>query len=178
MRGRQRGRGRESWADSELNVEPYTGFDPRTLGWWTELKSRAGCLTDCATQAPQNLKPFKYAYKEFPFPLSLLSSEGLIVLLSHSYVLGSENNNAIACLFLFHYFPLSLQKSLVRSSRSSTEIFPKEPIPPHTSSLWQIHLLALHTLVGWFTNYKLFLYGPWAKMAFTFYMVVKKLKDE
>ena len=49
--GRGRGRERESQAGFMLGSEPNNGLDPMTLGSWPELKSRAGCSTDCASEA-------------------------------------------------------------------------------------------------------------------------------
>jgi len=54
--GRGRGRERESQADSALSVEPDKGLDLTSLRSWPEPKSRAGCLTDWATQAPHCLR--------------------------------------------------------------------------------------------------------------------------
>ena len=42
----------ESQADSTLSVEPIVGLDLMTLRSRPEPKSRVGCLTDLATQAP------------------------------------------------------------------------------------------------------------------------------
>lgn len=35
-----------------LSTEPNMGLNPTTLGLWSELKSRDGCLTDWITQVP------------------------------------------------------------------------------------------------------------------------------
>jgi len=52
--------GRESQADSLLSVEHSLGLILTTLRSWPELRSRVGCLTNWATQVPQErhkLKP-------------------------------------------------------------------------------------------------------------------------
>lgn len=36
-------RGRESQAASTLSAEPNIGLDPKTLGSWSEPKTRVGC---------------------------------------------------------------------------------------------------------------------------------------
>jgi len=53
--GRGRERERESQTDSALSTEADAGLDLMTLRLWPELKSRFGCLTDGATQAPPSL---------------------------------------------------------------------------------------------------------------------------
>ena len=47
------GRSREAQAGSTLSPEPNMGLDLMTLRSWRKRKSRVGCLTDRATQAPQ-----------------------------------------------------------------------------------------------------------------------------
>ena len=46
---------RESQADSALSMEPDSGLHLMTLRSGPEPKPKAGCLTDCATQAPQQI---------------------------------------------------------------------------------------------------------------------------
>ena len=55
-KGRERGRQKESQAGSALSVEtPTWGLNPRSVRSWPELKPRVRCLTNWATQAPQEL---------------------------------------------------------------------------------------------------------------------------
>ena len=45
----------EGEAETPLSREPEAGLNPRTWRWWSELKSRVGCLAEGATQAPLKL---------------------------------------------------------------------------------------------------------------------------
>ena len=52
MVGRDRGRGKESQADSLLRAEPHVDLDPMILISLPQLKPRVGCLMDGITKAP------------------------------------------------------------------------------------------------------------------------------
>ena len=55
----QREKERESQATSTLSAEPDTGLNPTILRSQPEPKSRVGCSTNWATQAPRRQKCFK-----------------------------------------------------------------------------------------------------------------------
>ena len=60
--GREGQRERESQADSLLRAEPDVGLHPMTLRPSAELKSPVRCLTDQATQVPQERICFNFKF--------------------------------------------------------------------------------------------------------------------